>query len=382
MKALRERSADGSPAVTSMELFFDLVYVFAVTQLAHRLLDHLTARGALETLVLFLAVWWSWNYTAWATNWIDPDLEPVRLLLVVLMLISLIMSAAIPDAFGPRGLAFAAAYVASHLVRGGFMVAAFKGGPMRRNYAQLTAWTAIAGVFWIAGAFAHGDARLLLWIVALAVDYGAPMHGFWLPRLGGTPLTDWTLAGAHLAERCQLVVLIALGETILAVGLTFSRLPWSASVIAAFVIGFVGAVSLWWFYFVRHAEAGARMIARSADPARLGRAGYAYAHAIMVGGVIVVAVAVDLTIAGPRGATSAAAACAILAGPALYLTGNGLFTYTLSGRIPRPALTGIAVLAVLAPLALVFSPLALSAAAAAVTVTLALAGGSPRPAAE
>jgi low temperature requirement protein LtrA len=103
-----------------MELFFDLVYVFAVTQLSHRPLDHLTVHGALETLVLFLAVWWSWNSTAWATNWIDPDTQRVRDLLVVLMLASLIMSAAIPEAFGPRGLAFAAAYVAGNLLRGGF----------------------------------------------------------------------------------------------------------------------------------------------------------------------------------------------------------------------------------------------------------------------
>src|SRR5262245_9605166 len=215
---------EGHQRVTFMELFFDLVYVFAVTQLSHRLLDHLTVHGALETLVLFLAVWWSWNYTAWATNWIDPDTKPVRELLVVLMLASLIMSAAIPRGFGARGRGFAAAYAAGNLVRGGFMVAAFHGGTMARNYAQLTAWNAIAGVLFVVGAFAHGDARLAVWIAALAVEYGAPMVGFWLPGLGATPMSDWTLSGAHLAERCQLVVLIALGETILAVGATFGGL--------------------------------------------------------------------------------------------------------------------------------------------------------------
>ena len=93
------RRRDAEPAVTNMELFFDLVYVFAVTQLSHALLEHLSARGALEVLVLFAAVWWAWNYTAWATNWIDPDTLPVRVLLLVLMLLSLVMSAAIPQAF-------------------------------------------------------------------------------------------------------------------------------------------------------------------------------------------------------------------------------------------------------------------------------------------
>src|SRR5262245_56952842 len=119
---LRERSGDAPPPVTTMELFFDLVYVFAVTQLSHHLAEHLTLRGAVQTLILFLAVWWAWNYTAWATNWIDPDRRPVRALMIVLMGLSLVMSAAIPEAFGERAAAFAIAYVALQLVRSTFMV--------------------------------------------------------------------------------------------------------------------------------------------------------------------------------------------------------------------------------------------------------------------
>lgn len=126
---LRVRDAGGS-RVTNMELFFDLVYVFAVTQLSHYLLGHLTARGAIEALVLFLAVWWAWNYTAWATNWIDPDQPEVRGLMVVLMLISLVMSAAIPEAFGDKAVSFAAAYVTLQLVRSAFMVVALRGARM------------------------------------------------------------------------------------------------------------------------------------------------------------------------------------------------------------------------------------------------------------
>src|SRR6266542_64592 len=181
---LRERTQDQAPPVTSVELFFDLVYVFAVTQLSQHLLHDLTLRGAVETLVLFLAVWWAWNYTAWATNWIDPDLPAVRVLMLALMLISLVMSAKIPRAFGDEAVGFAAAYVAIQVVRSGFMVVAFRGQSMGRNYAQLLAWSCIAGAVWIAGAFLHGDARLLTWILALALDYGAPLHGFALPGLG------------------------------------------------------------------------------------------------------------------------------------------------------------------------------------------------------
>ena len=130
---LRERTADVAPPVTSMELFFDLVYVFAVTQLSQYLGAHLTARGAVQTLVLFLAVWWAWNYTAWATNWIDPERPLVALLMLVLMGISLVMSAAIPEAFGARGVTFAVAYVSIQLLRSGFMVAAFGAWTLPEN---------------------------------------------------------------------------------------------------------------------------------------------------------------------------------------------------------------------------------------------------------
>jgi low temperature requirement protein LtrA len=361
-----------------MELFFDLVYVFAVTQLSHHLLAQLTVRGAIETLVLFLAVWWAWNYTAWATNWIDPDHPAVRSLLVVLMLISLVMAVKIPRAFGEEGLGFATAYVALQAVRSAFMVIAFRGQRMGRNYAQLLAWTGIAGIAWVAGAFVPGDGRLLVWIGALVLDYGAPLHGFALPGLGRTPMRAWTLAGGHLAERNQQVVLIALGESILATGATFGALPARAPIVTAFVFGFAGTVSLWWLYFVRHAEEGARAITHTADPARLGRAGYAYAHGIMVGGVIVVAVANELTIAHPTGPMSRAAAAVILGGPAIYLAGNALFNYALTGRMPWSRLTGIGVLVLLVPLAFVAELLVLSAMATLVTLTLALATGSPR----
>jgi low temperature requirement protein LtrA len=370
----KNRSAD-APEVTRIELFFDLVYVFAVTQLSHRLAMHLTPRGALETLVLFLAVWWAWNYTAWAMNWANPESTPVRVLLLVLMLLSMLMSAAIPHAFLDRSVPFAVAYVALQTVRSGFMVVALRGLRMGRNYAQLLAWTLIAGIPWVAGALVEGDLRLVLWIIALLLDYAGPMHGFALPRMGSTPIGDWTLAGGHLAERCQLVLLVALGESILAVGVTFSNEPWSAAAVAAFVLGFTGTVALWWLYFSRQAEAGATTIAESDEAARLGRAGYAYAHAIMVAGVIVVAVGIEQTVAHPAGSTSAAAACVILGGPALFLAGNAVFKFVLTEHVPHSRLLAIAALALLAPLALVVSPLALSATATLVVTAVALSAG-------
>ncbi len=363
--------------MTTTELFFDLVYVFAVTQLSHLLLDHQTMRGALETTILLAAVWWAWNYTAWATNWIDPDQSLVRALLLALMLLSLIMSAAIPEAFHGRGMEFAAAYVAMGVLRGGFMVYALRGSRMGRNYAQLTAWTAIAGVAWIAGALVDGDARVALWILALLLDYAAPLHGFHLPLAGRTPTRDWTLAGGHLAERGQLVILIALGESLLAVGATFSELESSLTVTLAFVVGFLMSVSLWGVYFIRLAEEGARAVASAVDPTRVARSAYAYAHGIMVGGIIVAAVGIDLAIAHPTGVTRTATAATILGGPGLYLLGNALFNWSLTGVPPTSRLAGVAVLAALSPLALVVSPAVLLTFATAVVLGLAIATGRP-----
>ncbi len=371
-RVLRDRSSEKSPPVTSMELFFDLVYVFAITQLSGYLAHHLNGKGALQTLVLFLAVWWAWNYTAWATNWIDPQRGLVALLLLGLMALSLVMSAAIPSAFGDRGAAFAVAYVALQVVRSAFMVAAFWGQRMGRNYAQLLAWSAIAGVAWIAGATVHGDARLLLWICALLLDLGAPVHGFWLPRLGSTPMGDWSLAGGHLAERMQLVLMIALGESVLRVGATFSDVRLSVAAVAAFIAGFIGTAALWAIYFLRHAEAAASTIARSREAARLGRAGYAYGHALMVGGVIVVAVAIELTITQPSAPLSAAVAAVMLSGPAIFLAGNVLFKFTVGGLTPLPPSLGICALLLLTPLTLIGNRLLLGAAATLVPLVLAI----------
>jgi low temperature requirement protein LtrA len=373
---LRRHVPGEAPAVSNVELFFDLVYVFAITQLSQSLHEHLTGRGAVETLVLFLAVWWAWNYTAWATNWIDPEHVTVRLLMLGLMLISLVMSAAIPEAFGDRALVFALAYVGLQVVRSAFMVVAFAGDRMGRNYAQLLAWSCIAGIAWIAGAAVEGDARLVLWIAAVLVDYAAPWHGFALPRLGRTPTSDWTLAGSHLAERNRLVLLIALGESILAIGVTFAGLSWTASVVAAFVVGFLATVALWWIYF-GHAEEAARTIARAADPTRVARAGYAYAHGIMVAGIIVLAVGIDLTIADPTAESWGRATVVILGGPILYLAGNLLFKQSLTGSLPVSRLVGLGAIVLLIPLATAVNRLALATAAALVVTLLAAITTSP-----
>jgi low temperature requirement protein LtrA len=377
---LRRVGERAVPRVTSMELFFDLVYVLAVTQLSHLLIEHLDPHGAAQAALLLVAVWTAWIYNAWFTNWFDPDRRVVRLVLVAVMLASLLMSATLPEAFGERGLQFAGAYVAMQVGRTAFVIAALREDPgLRRNFQRVLAWLLASGVLWLAGGLAHGGAREALWLGAVAVDVVAPMCGFFTPWLGRSRTSDWTITGAHLAERCQLFVIIALGESLLVTGVSFEELPFSAATLAAFVVAFLGSVALWWVYFDRSAEAASRVIAASADPGRLGRSAYTYCHLPMVAGIIVTAVADELTIAHPGGHADAAAIATVLGGPALFLAGHALFKLAVFGVPSVSRLVAIVVLALLAPVGVVVSPLALATAATVVVAAVAASDSRLRP---
>jgi low temperature requirement protein LtrA len=265
------------------------------------------------------------------------------------------------------------------------MVWAFR-GVMRHNYANLVGWSAIAGVAWIAGALVDStDLRLALWILAVLLDYGAPAARFWLPGRGGTPMSDWTLAPAHLAERCQLVIIIALGESILVTGATFSELHRDAATVAAFVAAFAGSAALWWLYFARHAGDSLARVARADDPVRLGRGGYAYAHAVAVAGIIVTAVGDELVLAHPTGHMTAATALTVLGGAGLFMAGIYAFVASTGGVDRQERAAAIAcfvALAVLGAAASALTPLVLAILTAVLLFALvAYAAIHARPAA-
>src|SRR5215510_5099454 len=143
------RSRDTHARVTYVELFFDLVFVFAVTQLSHSLVKHLDLAGALQTLLLLLAVWWVWIYTCWFTNWIDPDKPAPRVMLFLLMFAGLMLSASIPNAFRQEALLFACAYVFMQVTRSSFALFAMRGhdGGLHRTFQHIVCWQVLAGVF-------------------------------------------------------------------------------------------------------------------------------------------------------------------------------------------------------------------------------------------
>jgi low temperature requirement protein LtrA len=375
---LRVRQGHEHHRVTFVELFFDLVLVFAVTQLSHGLLKHLTPVGALQTGLLMVAVWWAWIDTAWITNWLDPRRPAVRMMLFGLMLAGLVMSSSIPRAFEDRALPFALAYVAMQVGRNLFMLWCLKrhDSANYRNFLRITTWHAAAAPFWILGCFVNEPtSRLGLWTLAVGIESIAPIAGFWVPGLGRSTTADWAVEGAHMAERCGLFVIIALGESILIIGASFADLAWNTTTVAAFVVSFIGSVAMWTVYFNIGAERSSQVIATSDDPGALARSGYTYLHIPIVAGIIVVAVADELVLRHPGGHdghTGFATALAILGGPALYLLGNALFKRLSAPNIPLSHIAGLGLLALLAPAAAITTPLALSVGTTAILIVVAV----------
>lgn len=369
---LRSRDTGDGNRVGFVELFFDLVFVYAVTQLSHGLLHHFTWTGLAETAFLMLAIWWVWVYTAWVTNWLDPESNVVRLLLFVLMLAGLVLSISLPDAFGERGLVFACAYTFMQVGRSLFMCGVLRGRNHGNyhNFLRITTWLSLSGVLWIAGGMLHHDARYILWGAALTIEYLSPAFGFWTPGLGRSKTAVWDVSGAHLAERCALFIIIALGESLLVTGATFAELPWSPITITAFLTAYTCTVAVWWIYFSTSAERASEKIAACSDPGWIARLAYTYLHLPIVAGIILSAVADEFVLAQPGGDTTLLAASAIIGGPTLFLAGNLFFRWSIFGRFARAHLAGIVVLLVLLTSAALFSPLVLAACATIVMVTV------------
>ena len=359
--------------VTYAELFFDLVFVFAVTQVSHTLLSHFTPLGALQTTVLFLAVWWVWVYTSWITNWLNPEMTPVRILLFLMMLGGLVLSTSIPTAFDGRGLWFAIAYAAMQVGKTIFLwVSTPPSRPLARlNAVRITVWLSVSAVFWIAGGIAEGETRLALWAIALGIEYISPAVQFWIPKYGASAVADWGVEGGHMAERCAGFIIIALGESIVVTGATFGELTWTTETLAAFTSAFVGSIAMWWIYFHKGVEAGSEQISRSSEPGRLARLAYTYLHMPIVAGIILTAVADEIVLKHPNGHSDLKTVLSAIGGPLLFLVGTILFKHTFRGFLQLSHGAGIIALAILAWFAGDMSPLLLSILTSALLIVVA-----------
>jgi len=353
---------DQASRVTNAELFFDLVFVFAVTQLSHTLLQHFTPLGAVQVTLLFLAVWWVWVYTTWVTNWLNPDLTPVRLLLFLMMLGGLVLSTSIPTAFDGRGLWFAGTYAVMQVGRTLFwlLVTPSHRTAVRHNAIRILSWLSGSAVLWILGGLSEGNPRLWLWVAALTIEYVAPAARFWTPKLGFSSMEAWSVEGSHMAERCSGFILIALGEAIVVDGATFADLTWTPQNVAAFLSALVGSIAMWWIYFNKGAEAGSAMISKSAESGRVARIAYTYLHMPIVGGIILTAVADELVLKHPAGQSDLKTIVSSVGGPMLFLLGSILFKHVIRNFLQLSHGVGIIALAVTAYVASDLSPLILS----------------------
>jgi low temperature requirement protein LtrA len=343
MSWVQRRRADGDEQrATSLELFYDLVFVFAITQVSHLLLEHLTWVGVGQTLLALLVVWWSWNYTTWVTNELDPESVSVRLLMIALMLASLVMAVAIPQAFGEHALLFAGSYVAIQVGRHTFLTfAAAEPGTIERERAgRILMWFVAAGVLWIAGALVDEPARVAFWLVALALDYGGPLVTFRVPGLPRVAPEAWSVGTEHFTERFGLFIILALGESIVITGATTAALNLDASRLVAFGMAFLGSAALWWLYFTSVARIAQRHLELSEHRTLLARDAYTYLHVVIVAGVIVSAVGDELVIAHPTEVLSGPQIAAVVAGPAVYLLAHTLFRLRMAGSVSWNRLFG------------------------------------------
>jgi low temperature requirement protein LtrA len=348
-RASIRRTAATQQRATTLELFYDLVFVFAITQVSHLLLEHLTWEGAGQATLVLLVVWWSWNYTTWVTNELDPESIVVRLLVIALMLASLLMAIAIPEAFGGRALLFVGSYVAIQVGRHTFLTfaAAERGTLERQRAGRILTWFVGAGALWIAGGLADGSTRTVLWLAALALDYGAPLVTFWLPWRPRLTPEAWEVGTEHFAERFQLFIIIALGESIVITGATTGDLELTTSRVAAFALAFLATAALWWIYFSLVATIAQRRLAEAENRTLLARDAYTYLHVVIVAGILLSAVGDELVIAHPTDELGDAQLAAVVCGPALYLIAHVALRLRITQKISGRRLAGaIACLAV------------------------------------
>ncbi len=374
---LRPTDSSRADRVTYVELFFDLVFVLALTQLSAYLYENQTPLGALEGVIMVCALWWTWVSTTWVTNWLDPVKLPVRGAVIALALVALVMSVSIAEAFGDRAWAFAVAYVVLQVGRTGFIVWATRRHDRRvaRDFSHVLGWTVAGGVLWIVGAVLPHAWQLPLWAAALALELLGTMLGYPIPGRGRVLVSSWDLSGPHIAERTALFVLIALGEGLLVTGFAFVAQESSASSIASLVTAFVAAAAAWWIYFDHGERVGAEAIEASDEPGRLARTAYTWVHLPIVAGIVLMSVGDKEMLSHPD-QRSLAATIVIVGAPMLFLGGTALFRRTLGDRWSRAQLLGLLAFVVLAVLALVLPFLdALRLSIAAAVLLVAVAGG-------
>jgi low temperature requirement protein LtrA len=337
--------AEPGHRVTPLELFFDLVVVFAITQVTSFLARTPTWGGLLRGALLLGMLWWAWSSYAWLTNILDPEEGAVRLAVLAAVAAMLVVSLATLGAFGADGVIFGVAYLvvrALHLVL--FAILGRRDRDLFRSIVRILSAAILAPILLVVAGFLHGEGQLALWGAALAILYLGPRVGH---------LRGFQISPEHFVERFGLIIIIALGESIVAIGVGAAGLPLDAGVIMAALLGITDAASLWWSYFdwvvytaqARLAEAtGAR---RSA----LARDAYSYLHLPMVGGIVLFAFGLKTILADVGGSLSTVPALGLCGGVALYMLAHVALRLRVRGGLGRGRPVATVLLLFLVPVA-------------------------------
>jgi low temperature requirement protein LtrA len=350
--------------VTPLELFFDLVFVLALTQCTALMAREPTWLGLLKGMLALGVLWWSWTGYAWLTSVVDPEEGTVRLAMFAAMAALLVAALCVPSAFAGSALLFACAYAA---VRAGhillFLVASREDAAMRRSVTGLAVSTAVGVGLLVAAPFVAPGARIVLWGVALLFDMAGPY-------LFGSE--GWRLVPPHFAERHRLIIIIALGESIVAIG-AGAQVGVDAGVIVAAVLGVVVAGAVWWLYFDVVALVAERRLARAAEGRErneIARDSFSYLHLPMVAGIVLLALGLKKTLGDVEGPLTIVPALATLGGTALYLLAHVAFRWRNVHRFSSQRLACAILLLALVPVAVGIPALATLGILGAVLIVL------------
>jgi low temperature requirement protein LtrA len=356
----REVEHGGEHQVTPLELFFDLTFVFAVTQVTTQLADDPTWSGVFRGMLVLAALWWAWSVYAWLTSATDVDEGGVRLAMLASMGAMLVAALAVPGAFGDDAVLFGVAYLLVRLLHLVLSAIVVRNDRDRQGALLRFAPTAIVGASLLVFAgFLEGRERIAVWLVALAVDYLGPV----VIGVG----RGWRVAPEHFAERHGLIILIALGESIIAIGVG-AGFELDTGVIVAATLGIVVVSALWWLYFDVAAIFARRrlMQAKGVELHRLALHAYSYLHLPMVAGIVLFALGLKTTLGHVGEALDTVPAVGLCGGTALYLLGHIAFLFRTTGRVFRRRTIGAIALLALVPVAVAIPALAALALVSAV----------------
>jgi low temperature requirement protein LtrA len=361
---MSDRRAEREQRVTPLELFFDLVVVFAITQVTSFLARSPTWGGLLRGALLLGALWWAWSAYAWLTNTLDPEEGAVRLAVLAAVAAMLVVSLAAPGAFGDDGVTFGVAYLvvrALHLVL--YSIAGRGDRDLFRAVVRIVPTATLGPALLVIAGFLDGSGRLALWGAALAIDYLGPLVGH---------MRGWRVSPEHCVERFGLIIIITLGESIVAIGVGAAGAALDAGVIAAALLGITVAACIWWSYFDWVVYVGQARLAEATGVRRavLARDLYSYLHLPMVGGIVLFAFGLKTTLADVRGPLGSVPALGLVGGIALYLLAHVAVRLRIGGGLGRGRPLAAVVLLGLLPVATHVAALAALAIVAVVCVSL------------